>query len=426
MSFDVAAVRADFPILSEIVHGNKKLVYLDSAATSQKPNSVIDALADYYRKDNGGIHRGSHALAERATAAFESARANVASFIGAAPTEVIFTKNATESINLVAYAFLNATSKHQQRQPLNDFELLFVVGEDHEILLTEMEHHANLVPWQELSQKTGAKLRFIPLDDDGYLDLSTIESLINVRTKVVSLVHQSNILGTINPVAEIFKMAKAVGAFTVLDACQSVPHMQVDVAEIEVDFVAFSGHKMLGPNGVGVLFVKEEMVANLPVFISGGSMIEVVHLEQSTYSRGVSRFEAGTQAAGDVVGLSRAVDYLRSHGMKNIHEHGLFLTQYALSELQSLKGVRVIGPQTMHSRGAAISFVVDGIHPHDIGQFLDADGVAVRVGHHCAWPVCRRYSVPATTRASFYLYNEKQEVDVMVSSIVKAQKFFGV
>lgn len=426
MTLDVAAIKADFPILSEKVHGDKNLIYLDSAATSQKPLSVIEALGDYYRKSNGGIHRGSHSLAERATTLFESARTNIAKFIGATADEIVFTKNATESVNLVAYAFLNASSKDHSQTNTDDFDSRFVVGPNDEILLTEMEHHANLVPWQELSQKTGVKLSFIPISDEGYLDLSQIDSLINVNTKLVSVVHQSNILGTINPIAEIFSKARKVGAFTLLDACQSVPHMPVDVANLNADFLAFSGHKMLGPNGVGVLYINSELLAKVPVFITGGSMIEIVHLEKSTYAKNNSRFEAGTQSAGDVVALSAAVDYLRNLGMNSVHNHGLQLTEYALENLNSLPGVEVIGPKTMVNRGSAVSFVVDGIHPHDVGQFLDADGVAVRVGHHCAWPVCRRYGVPATTRASFYIYNEKSDIDAMISAIVKAQKFFGV
>lgn len=426
MSIDSSSIKTDFPILAEKVHGDKSLVYLDSAATSQKPNQVIDAIADFYRHDNGGIHRGSHALAERATMRYEQARQNVASFIGSNAEEIVFTKNATESINLISYAFSNATAKKAQGAMLVDAELPFVVGPEDEILVSEMEHHANLVPWQELSQKTGVRLRFISLTDEGYLDLSNIESLINSRTKLVALVHQSNILGTINEVKEIFEMAKTVGAFTLLDACQSVPHMPVDVAEFDLDFMAFSGHKMLGPNGVGVLFVKSSIISQMPVFITGGSMIEVVQLERSTYAKGVARFEAGTQSAADVVGLSSAIDYLRALGMKNVHQHGLELTEYALSGLNSLKGVKIVGPNSMINRGSAVSFVVDGIHPHDVGQFLDADGVAVRVGHHCAWPVCRRYDVPATTRASFYVYNDKHDIDVMLNAIQKAQKFFGV
>ncbi len=426
MLLDLDRIKSDFPILQQKVHGNRDLVYLDSAATSQKPNQVIDAISDFYRTSNGGIHRGSHALAERATSLFEKSRFNIASFIGAQANEIIFTKNATESINLVAYAFSNATSKHRNGHSLEELEKRFVVGSEDEILLTEMEHHANLIPWQELSSKTGVKLRFIPITDDGYLDLSDLENLINARTKIVSFVHQSNILGTVNPVSEIVKRAKTVGALTLLDGCQSVPHMPVDVVDLDIDFLAFSGHKMLGPNGVGALYAKAEFLDQLSVFITGGSMIEVVYLENSTYAKGPARFEAGTQSAADVVGLSAAVDYLRSIGMDSVHAHGQTLTSVALDELNKLKGVQIVGPNSMRERGSAISFTVEGIHPHDVGQFLDADGVAVRVGHHCAWPVCRRMSVPATTRASFYIYNEVADINQMVESIQKAQKFFGV
>lgn len=426
MLLDLDRIKSDFPILQQKVHGNRDLVYLDSAATSQKPNQVIDAISDFYRTSNGGIHRGSHALAERATSLFEKSRFNIASFIGAQANEIIFTKNATESINLVAYAFSNATSKHRNGHSLEELEKRFVVGSEDEILLTEMEHHANLIPWQELSLKTGVKLRFIPITDDGYLDLSDLENLINAKTKIVSFVHQSNILGTVNPVSEIVKRAKTVGALTLLDGCQSVPHMPVDVVDLDIDFLAFSGHKMLGPNGVGALYAKAEFLDQLSVFITGGSMIEVVYLENSTYAKGPARFEAGTQSAADVVGLSAAVDYLRSVGMDSVHAHGQTLTSVALDELNKLKGVQIVGPNSMRERGSAISFTVEGIHPHDVGQFLDADGVAVRVGHHCAWPVCRRMSVPATTRASFYIYNEVADINQMVESIQKAQKFFGV
>ncbi|MEY2672151.1 MAG: cysteine desulfurase / selenocysteine lyase [Actinomycetota bacterium] len=426
MLLDLDRIKSDFPILQQKVHGNRDLVYLDSAATSQKPNQVIDAISDFYRTSNGGIHRGSHALAERATSLFEKSRFNIASFIGAQANEIIFTKNATESINLVAYAFSNATSKHRNGHSLEELEKRFVVGSEDEILLTEMEHHANLIPWQELSLKTGVKLRFIPITDDGYLDLSDLENLINAKTKIVSFVHQSNILGTVNPVSEIVKRAKNVGALTLLDGCQSVPHMPVDVVDLDIDFLAFSGHKMLGPNGVGALYAKAELLDQLSVFITGGSMIEVVYLENSTYAKGPARFEAGTQSAADVVGLSAAVDYLRSVGMDSVHAHGQTLTSVALDELNKLKGVQIVGPNSMRERGSAISFTVEGIHPHDVGQFLDADGVAVRVGHHCAWPVCRRMSVPATTRASFYIYNEVADINQMVESIQKAQKFFGV
>lgn len=426
MSLDLDNIKSDFPILGQQVHGNRHLVYLDSAATSQKPNQVIDAVSDFYRKSNGGIHRGSHALAEKATLLFENSRANVAAFIGADANEIVFTKNATESINLVAYAFSNATDKFRRGEILSESEKRFVVGEKDEILLTEMEHHANLIPWQELGLKTGVKIRFIPISDDGYLDLTSLDKLLTQNTKLVSMVHQSNILGTVNPVALIAQKAKQVGAFVLLDGCQSVPHMPVDVKSLDIDFLAFSGHKMLGPNGVGVLYIKQEIMNELQVFITGGSMIEVVHLESSTYAKGPTRFEAGTQSAADVVGLSAAVDYLRQIGMNNVHSHGLELTEYALEELQKLNGVKIIGPNSMENRGAAISFTVDQIHPHDVGQFLDADGIAVRVGHHCAWPVCRRMSVPATTRASFYIYNQKQEIDLMIESIQKVQKFFGV
>jgi cysteine desulfurase/selenocysteine lyase len=422
---DFRSIKQDFPILHQQVHGNKDLVYLDSAATSQKPNQVIDALANFYRHSNGGIHRGSHALAERATLEFENARLKIANFIGASEKELVFTKNATESINLVAYAFLNATAKYRSGSKLLDGEERFVVNAGDEIVLTEMEHHANLIPWQELAAKTGILLKFIPINDDGRLDLSSLGEIINANTKLVSFVHQSNILGTINPVELIVNKAKSVGALTLLDACQSVPHFPVDAVKQDIDFLAFSGHKMLGPNGVGVLFIKQALIKETPVFITGGSMIEVVHLDHSTYQKDIARFEAGTPASADVVALSAAIDYLRQFGMQSIHDHTQELTAYALDGLKQLNGVNIIGPKDMKDRGAVISFTVDEIHPHDVGQFLDADGVAVRVGHHCAWPVCRRFQVPATTRASFYLYNSIEDIDVMLKSIIKTQKYFG-
>lgn len=423
---DSRSIKEDFPILQQQVHGNKDLVYLDSAATSQKPNQVIDALANFYRHSNGGIHRGSHALAERATLEFENARLNIANFIGASEKELVFTKNATESINLVAYAFLNATAKHKSGSKLLDGEKRFVVNAGDEIALTEMEHHANLIPWQELAAKTGVILKFFPINEDGRLDVSRIDEIINTNTKLVSFVHQSNILGTINPVDLIVNKAKSMGALTLLDACQSVPHFPVDVVKLDIDFLAFSGHKMLGPNGVGALFIKQSLIKETPVFITGGSMIEIVHLEHSTYQKDLARFEAGTPASADVVALSAAVDYLSQIGMQQIHDHTQTLTSYALQGLKQIRGVNLIGPQDMNERGAVISFTVDKIHPHDVGQFLDADGVAVRVGHHCAWPVCRRFQVPATTRASFYLYNSYEDIDVMLKSIEKTQKYFGV
>ncbi|MBU6348366.1 MAG: cysteine desulfurase [Actinomycetales bacterium] len=418
-------MRKDFPIFNRTIRDGKRLIYLDSGATSQKPNSVLQAEQNFYATHNAAVHRGAHQLAEEATVAYEDARQNIASFIGAEPNQLVFTKNATESINLLAYAFLNATLKHQRSADLPDGAERFVLAPGDEILITEMEHHSNLVPWQELCDKTGAVLKWIGLTDDGRLDYSQLPALVSARTKAISFVHQSNLLGTVNDVSAIVSVAKGVGAITILDACQSVPHMPLEVSELGVDFVAFSGHKMLGPMGIGCLWGRSELLASMPPFISGGSMIETVTMERSTFATPPQRFEAGVPMAAQAVGLSAAVDYLNAIGMDQIAAHEHALTEATLAQLSEIAGVRIIGPQTAQDRGSAISFVVDGIHPHDVGQVLDSLGVAVRVGHHCAWPVCRRYAVPATTRATFYLYNDLADVAALSEGIIAAQKFFG-
>jgi cysteine desulfurase/selenocysteine lyase len=419
MTLDVQQIRQDFPILSDLMHGTQPLVYLDSAATSQKPFEVLDAERNFYLHHNGSAHRGAHALAEAATLAYEDSRRVIAEFIGARENQIVFTKNATESLNLVAYAFANATAKARNGI---DTDPKYVLAVGDEILVSEMEHHANLLPWQELSQKTGAVLRFIPLTDDGRLLFDA--SLVNEKTRIVALTQQSNILGTINDVSAIAAVAHTVNAVVVVDACQSAPHMALSVEETGADFLAFSGHKMLGPLGIGVLWA--ENLDEIPVFITGGSMIETVQLDHSTYAKGPQRFEAGTMMVAQAVGLAAAVRYLTKIGMEQIAQHEHHLTGLALTALKEIPGVKIIGPSDNVSRGSAISFTVDGIHPHDVGQILDADGIAVRVGHHCAWPTCRRYGVPATTRASFYLYNQESEIDSLVSGVRKAQKFFGV
>ena len=420
------ALRADFPILSRTVRGGRRLVYLDTAATSQKPVAVLDAEREFYERHNAAVHRGAHFLAEQATDAFESARAVVAGFVGGRPEELVFTKNATESINLVAHAFSSATAKRAHGAPLPDGAERFVLGPGDEILVTEMEHHANLVPWQELCDKTGAVLRWIPLTDDGRLDLADLDALLTERTKVLSFVHQSNILGTVNPVVPLVARAHETGALVVLDACQSVPHLPVDVCSLGVDFLAFSGHKMLGPTGVGCLWGRRELLEAMPPFLTGGSMIATVTMQRTTFADPPQRFEAGTPNVAQAVGLAAAVQYLDKLGMPAVADHEHALTEYALAALADAPGVRIIGPATAVDRGGAISFVVDGLHPHDVGQVLDDEGVAVRVGHHCAWPTCRRYGVPATTRASFALYNQPFEVDSLVAGIARAQRFFGV
>ncbi|GAA0994073.1 MULTISPECIES: cysteine desulfurase [Nocardiopsidaceae] len=415
---DVAALREDFPILSRTVRDGRPLVYLDSGATSQKPRQVLDAEREFYERHNAAVHRGAHQLAEEATDAYESARETIARFIGGDAGEVVFTKNATEAINLVAYAMGNAATADEGLRG-------FQVGPGDEIVVTEMEHHANLVPWQELCRRTGATLRWFPVTGEGRLDLSGIGELVNERTRVVAFTHQSNVLGTVNPVAPVVARAREVGALTVLDACQSVPHMPVDVTELGVDFLAFSGHKMLGPNGIGVLWGRRELLEAMPPFITGGSMIGVVHMEYSTWAEPPQRFEAGVPMAPQAVALAAACDYLSKVGMDRVAAHEHELTEYALERVGALEGVRIIGPTEAVDRGGAVSFVVDDIHPHDLGQVLDDRGVEVRVGHHCAWPLHRTLGVQATTRASFYLYNTLEDVDALVGAIRDAQGFFG-
>jgi cysteine desulfurase/selenocysteine lyase len=413
VAFDVDTLRKDFPILGRTVESGARLVYLDSGATTQKPLQVLDAERDFYLTHNAAVHRGAHQLAGEATEAYENARRTVAGFIGASADrtdEVVFTKNATEGINLVAYGLGNA---HR-------------IGPGDRIVVTEMEHHANLVPWQQLAQRTGASLDWFGLTDEGRLDLSRIDELLDERTKVVALTHQSNVLGTLNPVPLIAERAHAVGALVVVDGAQSVPHRPVDVRELGADFLAFSGHKMLGPNGVGVLWGRRELLADLPPFLTGGSMIEVVEMDRSTFLPPPQRFEAGVPMAPQAVGLAAAVDYLQALGMDEVAAHEDALTVRALELLQEIPGVRIIGPREGGERGSAVSFAVDGIHPHDIGQVLDDRGIAVRTGHHCARPIVRRYGVPATTRATFYVYNTLEEVEQLAEGVRAAQAYFGV
>ena len=421
---DVERIRKDFPILQRTVRNGRPLVYLDSGATSQKPLAVLDAERAFYETSNAGVHRGAHQLAEEATDAYESSRSTIAGFVGAAADDLVFTKNATESLNLAAYAFSNATAKAQFAP--DSVDPRFVLRPGDSIVVTQMEHHANLVPWQEVCAKTGATLRWIGVTDEGRLDLSELDSVIDSSTRVVSLVHQSNILGTVNPVTAVMERAHAVGAIGVVDACQSVPHMPVDVSTLGADLVAWSAHKMLGPTGLGLLWGRREILEAMPPFITGGSMIETVFMEHSTYAPPPKKFEAGTPMVAQAVGLAAAVRYLEDLGMDAVAQHEHALTGYALDRLTGLRGVRIIGPADNVERGSAISFVVDGLHPHDVGQFLDDRGVAVRVGHHCAWPTCRRFGVPATTRISPYIYNDTSDIDVAVEGILAAQAFFGV
>ncbi|WP_280502661.1 cysteine desulfurase [Nocardia farcinica] len=410
-TLDVARIRADFPILSRTVRDGKPLVYLDSGATSQRPLSVLDAEREFLTERNSAVHRGAHQLAEEATDAYEGARADIARFVGVDAGDIVFTKNATESLNLVTYSFAD------DRAPYH-------VGPGDEIVVTELEHHANLVPWQELARRTGATLKWYGITDDGRIDLDSLE--LSPATKVVAFTHQSNVTGAVAPVAELVRRAKAVGALTVLDACQSVPHMPVDFRALDVDFAAFSGHKMLGPSGVGVLYGRRALLEVTPPFITGGSMIETVTMEKTTYAAPPQRFEAGVPMTSQVVGLGAAVRYLEAIGMDAVAAHEHALTGAALEGLSAIEGVRIVGPTENVERGGAVSFVVDGIHAHDVGQILDDEGVAIRVGHHCAWPLMRRLGVPATARASFAVYNTLDEVDQLVAAVRKAQKFFGV
>ncbi|MFF0759826.1 cysteine desulfurase [Streptomyces sp. NPDC003737] len=409
MTFDVDALRKDFPILERTVEGGARLVYLDSGATTQKPLQVLDAERDFYLRHNAAVHRGPHQLAGEATDAYENARQTVARFIGAADDEVVFTKNTTEGINLVAYAVGNDRR----------------LGPGDRIVVTEMEHHANLVPWQQLAERTGATLDWFGLTDDGRLDLSRVDELLDERTKVLALAHQSNVLGTINPVRALADRAHAFGALVVVDGAQSVPHRPVDVGELGADFLAFSGHKMLGPSGVGVLWGRRELLAALPPFLTGGSMIEIVEMDRTTFLPPPQRFEAGVPMTAQAVGLAAAVDYLRALGMDAVAAHEDRLTARALHLLGEIPGVGIVGPRDLTDRGSAVSFTVDGIHPHDVGQVLDERGVAVRVGHHCARPIVRRYGIPATTRATFYVYNTPDEVDALVEGVRAAQAYFG-
>ena len=413
-SFDIAAIKADFPILKRQIRGNNRLIYLDSGATSQKPNSVLDAERDFYVNHNAAVHRGAHQLAEEATELYEGAREKVATFIGAQVDEVIFTKSATESINAIAYSLGNSTPGSK-----------FHIKAGDRIVVSEMEHHANLIPWQELARRTGAELVWFKVTEEGRLDLSDIDELITSRTKVVALTHQSNVLGTINPLDEITKKAHEVGALFVLDACQSVPHYRVEVKELNVDFLAFSGHKMLGPTGVGILWGKKELLDEMPPFLTGGSMIETVTMESATYLDAPKRFEAGVPNMAQAVGLGAAVDYLNRVGLDAIHAHEVALTQKALEGLQTIQGLSVIGPKDLEMRGGVVSFAVEGIHPHDLGQALDQYGIAVRTGHHCAWPLMRRFKTVATTRASFYLYNGFDDITALVDGVERARKYFA-
>ena len=410
VDLDVTGIRADFPILNRVMRGGKQLAYLDSGATSQKPLQVLDAEREFLLTSNGAVHRGAHQLMEEATDAYEQGRADIAAFVGADPDELVFTKNATEAINLVSYV-------------LGDNRFDRVVGPGDVIVTTELEHHANLIPWQELCRRTGAELKWFGLDGEGRIDIDSLE--LDSRVKVVAFSHHSNVTGTIAPVGTLVQRAQAVGALTVLDACQSVPHQPVDFHALGVDFAAFSGHKMLGPTGIGVLYGRGGLLAEMPPFLTGGSMIETVTMEVATYAPAPQRFEAGTPMTSQVVGLAAAARYLRSIGMGAVEQHEAELVAAALEGLAGIPAVRIVGPTSLVGRGSPVSFVVDGVHAHDVGQVLDDEGVAVRVGHHCAWPLHRRYGINATARASFAVYNTLDEVDRLLAGVRRAVEFFA-
>ena len=413
MSTDLSSCKKDFPIFERKVRGGNSLIYLDSGATSQKPNSVIEAESNFYRTVNAAVHRGAHLLAEEASEAYESAREKIAAFIGAISNEVIFTKSATESLNIIAYSFGNPDSR-----------INIKAGD--QIVVTEMEHHANLIPWQQLAKRTGAELRWLSVTADGRIDLTNLDQVITKKTKIVAITHQSNVLGSILPVETIVKASHAVGALVVLDACQSAPHFALDVNKLDIDFLAFSGHKTLGPTGIGVLWGKFDLLEKLEPSLFGGSMVDSVTMESATWAATPRKFEAGVPNMAQAVGLSAAIDYLNQIGMHNIAQHEQDLTSYLLKGIIGISGVKVIGPVDMKDRGGVVSFTVDGVHPHDVGQVLDQYGIAVRTGHHCAWPLMRKLNLVGTTRASLYLYNSKSDVDSLLESIEKVKSYFKV
>lgn len=413
MSIDLSKYKKDFPIFARKVRGGNRLIYLDSGATSQKPESVIKAESNFYRNTNAAVHRGAHLLAEEASEAYEGARANLARFIGAQTDEVIFTKSATESINIIAYSLGNPVSR-------------FHVKSGDEIVVTQMEHHANLIPWQQLAKRTGAKLVWFPITDDGRLDITDMNKIINKKTKIVAITHQSNVFGTIPPIEKISKAAHDVGALVVLDACQSAPHFAVDVKKLGADFLVFSGHKALGPTGIGILWGRADVLDQMEPALFGGSMVDSVSMENATWAKAPRKFEAGVPNMAQAVGLSAAIDYLNVVGMKSIADHELELTKQLLDGIADLSGVNVVGPTDMKDRGGVVSFTIDGVHPHDVGQVLDQYGIAVRTGHHCAWPLMKRLNLVGTTRASFHLYNDASDIDALLDGIKSVKEYFKV
>ena len=414
-TFSPAEIRKDFPIFSKTMRGGNRLVYLDSGATSQKPGQVLDAERNFYEQHNAAVHRGAHLLAEEASIAYEDSRGVLAKFLNAKDDEVIFTKSATESINTLAYSFGNSAPSSR-----------FALKPGDRIVVSELEHHANLIPWQQLAKRTGAELVWFSIDGEGRLDLSNASDLINEKTKIVAITHQSNVLGTIVPLDEIVKCAHNVGAVVVLDACQSAPHFAIDVKKLDIDFLAFSGHKALGPTGIGILWGRSEFLNEMEPFLTGGSMIESVTMTEAKWAASPKRFEAGVPNMAQAVGFAAAITYLNRLGMDNVANHERDLTSYGLKKFAELRGVEVIGPKNNKDRGSVISFTMDGIHPHDVGQVLDQYGVAVRTGHHCAWPLMKKLGIVGTTRASFYIYNDEADVDTLIDSIEQAQKYFKV
>lgn len=408
MKLNVTEIRKDFPILERETRKGVRVIYLDSTATSQKPVQVIEAMNDYYRRSNANIHRGVHTLAEEATAMYEGAREKIAKFINASSSrEIIYTRNTTESINLVAYSWARANLKAGNL-----------------VILTEMEHHSNLVPWHMLQAERGIELDFIPVTEDGVLDLETYKSLLDRRPKLVSFTHMSNVLGTINPAAEIIRLGHQAGAIVLVDGAQSVPHLQVDVQALDTDFYAFSAHKMCGPTGIGVLYGKTAFLDSMPPFLGGGDMIKEVKLRSFRANTLPHKFEAGTPAIAEAVGFGAAVDYLTQIGMDDIAAHEYEIIEYALERLEEIPGVKIFGPSS-DKKGGVAAFTLEGVHPHDVAQILDQDGIAVRAGHHCAQPLHEKFGITATSRASFYLYNTKDEVDMLVNGIYKVKEMFS-
>ena len=413
--FSPVEIRRDFPIFSKVMRGGNRLVYLDNGATSKKPRQVLDAERNFYEQNNAAVHRGAHLLAEEASIAYEGARQVLANFLNAELDEIIFTKSATESINALAYSFGNSASGSR-----------FALKPGDRIVVSEIEHHANLIPWQQLAKRTGAELVWLSVDSEGRLDLNSLEELINPSTKIVAITHQSNVLGTIIPLKDIVARAHSVGAVVVLDACQSAPHFAIDVKALDIDFLAFSAHKALGPTGIGILWGRSEFLNSMEPFLTGGSMIESATMTEAKLAPSPKRFEAGVPNMAQAVGFAAAIDYLNELGMDNVAKHEQDLTAYALKKFLQLDKVEVIGPKNNIDRGSVISFTIEGIHPHDVGQVLDQYGVAVRTGHHCAWPLMRKLGLIGTTRASFYVYNDEADVDALIDSILEAQKYFKV